>query len=300
MAEVLGDLEYLAKAIRDEVYKTYYDFKTTVFLCGASTSSPESVRVKIDKLLQEWRSFRYKYDVVYPESLFDELLFGPKHRDLLALENMLADSVDAIVLVVESYGAAAELGAFASNDRLRSKLVCVMDGKFKRSKSFINYGPLRLLKDTGQGEIINGNYSKVKDMIKPIRKAIANVKKLTSKSARVNNVLQAHHYILPCIFLFETVSRDLLIDMVMYASETDEATANAITTAALSILRKNKEVLLTSHGYRLTEGGQLHFMTLGKRGRSKTTYDLGTLDRLRVAVLNCQCREKRLTFKVKK
>ena len=296
MPAFLKDLESFAKTVHDEVYRTFYDFKTTVFLCGAGTSSRKSVRREIDEYLREWRFFYYRYDIVYPENLFDELLFGQKHVDLLTLENILADSVDAIVLVIESYGAVAELGAFASNPLLRRKLVCVVDGRHKKAKSFINYGPLRLLKDTGEGEIIYGDYSNVKKMIEPVRKAITKIKKSTTKSAHVKNVVQAHHYILSCIYLLEPTSRDLLVKMVEYASGIEKMVSHAITTAALSMLRKNREILLTSDGYKLTPTGKSRFETLGRRGRSEMTYDLKSLDKLRVAVLNWQCRGKRLTF----
>ena len=291
---VTSELGLFSKTIHDEVYRTFFDFKTAVFLCGAGVKCGISARAQIEKLLREWRFF-YRYDIVHPEELFDELLFGQNHQDLLTLENILADSVDAIVLVIESYGAVAELGAFASNSRLRGKLVCVVDGKHKKAKSFINYGPLRLLKDTGQGEIVYADFSRIDIAIEPIRKAITKVKRATTKSSRVNNVLQAHHYILPCIFLLEPASRDLLIELVTHASGTSKTAAIAITSAALSILRKNREVILTSEGYRLTMGGYKRFLALGRRGRSEMTFDPAALDRLRVAVLSWQYRGKSLT-----
>lgn len=282
--------------MHDEVYKTFYDFKTTIFLCGASTDTDNSVRKEIDTFLQDWRFYLFRYDLVYPEDLFDELLFGEKHVDLLTLENILADSVDAIVLVIESYGAVAELGAFASNPLLRKKLVCVVDGKFKKSKSFIKFGPLRLIKDSGEGEIIYGDFTNVKKMIEPIRKAITKVSKASTKSSRVNNVVQAHHYILSCIYLMEPVTKDLLTEMVKSTSDGDTTASTAITTAALSMLRKKREIIITSHGYKLTKSGKSRFEALGKRGRLEMTYDLRVLDKLRVAVINWQCRGKRLTY----
>lgn len=295
MTTSLDDIKIFAKRVHDEVYKTFYDFKTTIFLCGAGVDSDKSVRKEIDEYLRDWRFYIFRYDVVYPEDLFDELLFGEKHVDLLTLENILADSVDAIVLVIESYGAVAELGAFASNALLRKKLVCVVDGKHKKAKSFIKFGPLRLIKDSGEGEIIYGDFSNSKSMIERIRKAITKVSKSSTKSSRVNNVVQAHHYILSCIYLMETVTKDLLTEMVKCTSDNDITVATAITTAALSMLRKKREIILTSHGYKLTSVGKSRFETLGRRGRMEMTYDLKVLDKLRVAVLNWQCRGKRLT-----
>ncbi len=162
-------LKPVVRIILDQVYKRAFDYKTSIFLCGASKNSPDSVRAQVDRMLRAWR-FSYRYDLVYSEDLFDELLFGQNHQDLLTLENILADSVDAIVLIIESYGAVAELGAFAGSESLRKKSVCVVDRKYKLSKSFINYGPVRLLKDKGEGVTLFVDYSKIGDTDESIRR----------------------------------------------------------------------------------------------------------------------------------
>jgi len=285
-------LKKIANQINDEVYKRLYTYKTTIFLCGAGSDKPNSVRNSIDRLLTRgWYS--YYYDFFYPEDLFDELLFGPRHQDLISLENILADSVDAIVLVIESYGAVAELGAFSSNSRLRKKLVCVVDNQYRKKKSFINYGPLRLLHDTKEGFIVYGDYSNVEAMIDPIRRAISKARKTESKALNILNVIQAHHFILPCIYLLEPVSRNILIKLVGYASGTDKRTSTALTTGAISISNKNHEIELTSDGYRLTSAGLTRFENLGKRGWTRHLYDLNAMDDIRVTIMNWQLRGKK-------
>jgi hypothetical protein len=286
-------LKQLAKQIHDEVYKRSYAYKYTIFLCGAGADKSDSIRDSIDRFLtQEWYSFLY--DLFYPEDLFDELLFGPSHQDLISLENILADSVDAIVLIIESYGAVAELGAFSSNTKLRKKLVCVVDAKYKKKKSFINYGPLRLMKDKKEGFIVYGDYSDVSNMIEPIRKAISKASKTKTKSAKILNVIQAHHFILPCIYLLEPVQRDTLLKLVEYASGKNKKISAALTTGALSISNKNHEIQLTSQGYRLTPAGLTRFKNLGRRGRTRNLYDLKAMDEMRVAIMNWQLRGKKL------
>lgn len=287
------ELKMIAKEIHNNVYKQFFDFKTSIFLCGAGADVDNSVRKQVDKDLKNWR-LSYRYEIVYPEDLFDDLLHGERHHDLLTLENILADSVDAVVLIVESYGATAELGAFASSNQLRKKLVCVVDEKHKKSKSFINYGPIRLLRTRREGEVVFCDYSDVTRLTKEIRSAVSRIQKSTSKSSEVNNVLQAHHYILPCIFLFEPVSRELLRNLVMYASNCDERHAEAITTAALSILRKTRDVVLTAEGYKLTVDGHQHLTSLRRKGNSRIYLDSSSLDKLRVSVLNLQLRGKPL------
>ncbi|MBU1701422.1 MAG: retron St85 family effector protein [Candidatus Eisenbacteria bacterium] len=286
-------LEYFAKKIHDEVYKGFHTYKITLFLCGAGRATTGSVRERIDDALRsEW--YWYKYDMFYPEDLFDDLLLGPGHHDLISLENTLAESVDAVVLVVESYGAVAELGSFASNNKLRKKLVCVMDEKHRKEKSFIQHGPLRLLRDKREGEIVYGNYANVASMIEPIRRAVGRIRSAVKKNTGVTNVVQAHHFILPCVFLFEPVTRDELMTLVKHASGTALDMATVLATGAISILTKNRYIVLAPDGYKLTPSGLGRFASLGRRGLTGHTYDPSAMDKLRTAVLNWHCRGKKL------
>jgi hypothetical protein len=285
----------LAEEIHNAVYSQFVDYKTTIFLCGAGESVPNSIRSQIDKELSRgW--FSYRYDLFYPEVLFAELLTGPGHQDLISLENMLAESVDAVVLVVESWGAVAELGSFSSNDKLRKKLICVVDQRYKKSKSFINYGPLRLLRSKKEGIILYGDFNNIGELISPIRKAIRKIEKGTTKSLGVENVVQAHRYILSSIYLLEPVSRPILTDLVMDASNNERNKAEALTAGALSILIKNEEVQRSTDGYILTAKGVDEIRTLGRRGTTRSTFDLKAMDAIRINVLNWKLRNKKLPY----
>jgi len=285
MAEEKISIEWLAKRIHEEVYSRFYSYKTAVFLCGAGPDNKNSVREQINNaLLSGWNSFQY--DIFRPEDLFGELMSGPHHQDLIALENMLADSVDAVVLAVESWGAVAELGSFASNPRLRKKIVCLVDKLYKKRRSFINFGPVRLLKDRKEGEVLYIDFSDAASDIDKVRKAIAQVRKHGSKSASLANVVQAHHFVLSCIYLVEPVARRGLALLVRHASGADERRAEALTAGALAMLNKYGEVHLTSEGYRLSKHGLAHFAALGRRGSARQTVNVKAMDALRVAILN--------------
>lgn len=286
-------IEILAQRIHDEVYSKFYDYRTEVLICGAGAKAPNSVRQQIGQQLTSQFIFN-RYEIFYPEDLFSELLTGPGHHDLVSLENILAESVDALILVVESYGAVAELGAFSSNSNLRKKLICVVDSQYKKDKSFINFGPLRLIRSTNEGSIVYGDFSDVTSMMEHIRRAISKSKKTGSPVANVKNVVQAHHYILASIFLFQTVTRDQLIELVNIASKTDTQNARALTTGALSILNKNREIELSPDGYHLTIRGMEHFKTFGRRGKTKRSINLGSLDQIRIDILNWKYRGKLL------
>ena len=159
------DCVKLSTKIREDIYMPANSFKTTIFLCGADIKQKDKIRFKIaEEIKNGWRSSRY-YDIIYPEDIFDELLYSSKKRDLLSLEALLADSVDAIVLIPESPGSFAELGAFANDEKLRKKLICIVDKKYQKNKSFINQGPLNLVKkENKQGLIfINPNAHNAND-----------------------------------------------------------------------------------------------------------------------------------------
>jgi hypothetical protein len=68
-------------------------------------------------------------------------------KDLVELEENIADISALILLIVESPGSIAELGAFTFVERLRRKVAVVLETRFDRGPSFIHDGPLALLED---------------------------------------------------------------------------------------------------------------------------------------------------------
>lgn len=286
-------MDELAPIIADAVYGRYIDLKITVFLCGAGREVEGSVRAEYERALTEdW--FSYRYEVFRPEDLFEELLVGPGHQDLLSLENILADSVDAVLLVVESIGAIAELGSFASSDRLRKKLIVVVDKQYRKSKSFINYGPIRLMQDRKEGAVRYIDFANPEETFSSIRRLLEKMKKSTEKSRGVRNAVQAHHFVKSCIYLLEPIPRDSLISLVKTASGFDDNVAVALTTSAMTLLAKRGEVDVRSDGCRLTQMGSKGFMGLISDRHAAYTYNLKIMDSIRIAILNASLRGKRL------
>lgn len=306
----LGMLEAIAERLNSDVFIRVLDPKTTIFLCGKALDAKDSLRAKIAQELNNV-PFWFRYSIVYPEDLFEELLSGPFHQDLLTLENVLAESVDAVVLVPESYGAVAELGAFADHRVLRRKLVCVQDQRFKKATSFIAYGPLRLLRDLRAGRIVYVDPNNVLEGMQRIRDAISAVKKKTATHKKKGvNAINADRFLLPSIYLFEPVDHRTLQDLVKYASGAGDKNASAIVAAGLSVLRKRGSVVRTpegysyasntveraSEGYRLTAGGRAEFRNMNVRGRWNHYYDPSALDRLRIDLLTRMCRGKSIPY----
>jgi len=285
-----ADCFRIAKKIRDDIYKPAYSFKTTVFLCGADINQKEKIRYKIAEALKG----EFWYDIIYPEDIFDELLYSSKTKDLLSLEGLLADSVDAIVIIPESPGSFAELGAFANDENLRNKLICVVDEKYKKDKNFINQGPLKLIKKTNSFGLVFINPEEVSSEIGKLTYSLNKMKKSGSKKGDKLSLLQIENFLLPSIYLIEPVSKDTLVNLVATATE-DEKNAFQTTTTALTILTKKRKIELTAEGYKLTKLGLENFFAFRKtKSRIKRQYEKIEIDNIRLDILNLKYRKKKL------
>jgi hypothetical protein len=79
----------------------------------------------------------------YAEDVFQVLARTEPEANALKLESDLAALADAIIIIAESPGTFAELGAFALSGELRSKLLPVAPIEYKNEESFLNVGPIR-------------------------------------------------------------------------------------------------------------------------------------------------------------
>lgn len=283
----------LSTKIREDIYKPAYNFKTTIFLCGAKLDYKDKIRYKI---AERFKSFRYSfmYDLVFPEEIFDELLNSAKTKDLLSLENLLADSVDAIVLIPESPGSFAELGSFANDSKLRKKIICIIDKKFKKDKSFINKGPVKLIKNSNKFAIIFVDPDNIEKAMPKLGSALRKIKYTSKKRTNQISLLQLENFLLPSIFLLEPVHKETLIHLVSSATMDDD-NAFQTTTAALTILTEKRLVESTSTGYKLTLLGLDNFLTFRKtKSRIKKQDETIKIDNLRLEILNFRNRKKRL------
>ncbi len=285
-----ADCNRISNKIRDDIYKPAFNFRTTVFLCGADITQRDKIRYKVANALQKW----FWSDIIYPEDIFDELLYSSKTKDLLSLEGLLADSVDAIVLIPESPGSFAELGAFANDEKLRNKLICVVDKKYKKDKSFINQGPLRLVKKANQFGLIFIDPENIDEEIDKLISSLRKMKKVSAKRGDKISLLQLENFLLPTIYLLEPVFKNTLVNLVISATE-DELNSFQTTTTALTILLKKKKIQLTPSGYKLTNLGLQTFFAFQKtKTRSKKQDEMIEIDNLRLEILNLKYRNKKL------
>jgi hypothetical protein len=109
-----------------------------LFLCGGAASS------RRDAIAKYVRKNRPDTLVFYADDVWLHLAKAASSAEnALALEAQLAQLADIVVIVVESPGTFAELGAFSLSAPLRKKLLPVMNAQFQHDESFLNTGPVR-------------------------------------------------------------------------------------------------------------------------------------------------------------
>ncbi|MGM5033022.1 retron St85 family effector protein [Tardiphaga sp. 803_E3_N1_3] len=119
-----------------------------LFLCGgeinAKSEKPPSLREAFSRLVYG-KPFK-KYSTLISEELN---AFFPKghYRDILTFEAHIAQISELIVLFSESFGSAAELGAFSMVKDIAHRLLVVIDDKNYNDESFISLGPIRALEN---------------------------------------------------------------------------------------------------------------------------------------------------------
>jgi hypothetical protein len=285
-----SDCILISKKIRDDIYKPAFSLRTTVFLCGADINQKDKIRYQIAQALK----WKFRFDIIYPEDIFDELLHSSKTQDLLSLEGLLADSVDAVVIIPESPGSFAELGAFANDEKLRKKLICVVDKKYQKDKSFINQGPLKLVKKENSFGLVFIDPKEIPTEADKIGSALKKMKKGSAKKGDKLSLLQLENFLLPSIYLLEPVSKNTLINLVAEAAE-DEKNSFQTTTTALTILIKKKLIQLSNEGFKLTVLGLEKFFAFQKtKTRIKRQDEKTEIDNIRLEILNLKNRRKKL------
>lgn len=278
-----NELRTIAKKIKDELFFPVNQSKTTIFLCGADIRNNKTARARMAEILNE----NPRFSLLYPEDIFDDLLAGQGHYSLLELENILADSVDCIIIFPESPGSFAEIGAFSNNEKLAKKMIVLSNKKYKYDKSFINYGPYRLIKRSKSGKVININYD---DLSHPINKIniyrnvnvhISQIKKNNPVEKNVANLLEAGNFILPCIYLFEYIDTLILNKLMKFATSHDEELCDIATKSTIGTLVQKHYISRTDKGFIVTKQGAEYI---------RNNFKAAPLDSIRIELLNSENR----------
>jgi hypothetical protein len=83
-------------------------------------------------------------EIVLAETARD-LYRATQYKDLISFEEDIARIASLVLVIPESPGSLAELGAFAANDIIRRALRVIMQQRFENDESFIRFGPIELL-----------------------------------------------------------------------------------------------------------------------------------------------------------
>ncbi|MFX0195472.1 MAG: retron St85 family effector protein [Candidatus Hodarchaeota archaeon] len=285
-------LEEISKCINEDIFPKLRTRGLTVFLVGGGQESLTSVREPIRKELIN-RPYHNWLDVYYPEELFEELILSRAHFDLLSLENLLAKSVHAVVIILESPGAIAELGAFANHKGLRDKLIVVVDKKYRKAKSFIVLGPVRYLKENTKSLVLFHNLRKpqIKRLGSEIRHSVRKISEGIRVDTSVTNPIVAQHFLLAAIYVMEPVQREILNNMIQVLRVRPYKKVITIVISSLNILLHQRQVLLKDGKYQLTTEGLARLrltVELEPEGRNIQH----SLDKLRVKILDHTLRGK--------
>lgn len=109
------------------------------FLCGKARSENDN-RSIIQKNVLETNHITS----LYSEDLF--VFYNEKDIDLMSFEEFVLDISSAIVIIVESYGSACELGSFGLINANLEKLWVITNKDRVTPDSYIEKGPLRKIK----------------------------------------------------------------------------------------------------------------------------------------------------------
>ncbi len=114
-----------------------------VFICGGDPKYCSN-RGKIEKYITTHRDDILTFRAEYAWNAINTM---HSNVNALELEEWLADFSDVVIILVESFGTVAELGAFSISKPLRKKLLPILDKNFESDESFINTGPVKWVDD---------------------------------------------------------------------------------------------------------------------------------------------------------
>ncbi|WP_447878113.1 retron St85 family effector protein [Serratia fonticola] len=132
--------DFITNFSASELTQLSYSLPKILFICGGEEQS-----CKNRGILENYIKKHHKEYLTFRAELAWEVISSTessKNVNALALEEWLADFSDIVIILVESYGTVAELGAFSLSNGLRKKLLPILDKQFERHTSFINTGPV--------------------------------------------------------------------------------------------------------------------------------------------------------------
>lgn len=283
----------ICKRLKDKLLSSSSDREEiTIFLCGGVSQLDSELRYTLGTKLESIKS-KYRYSVYYPESMFVELILGHKKYDLLSLENLLASSVNTVVIPLQSPGTFTELGAFANHSELRNKLTVIIDPRYGHSQSFINTGPVRFLKTYTDSQIIyhTTDIVAVPQLAKRISEAARKIATKYPVIPSLSNPLTSYEFYLSLILVLDPVPRSVVIDIGRCLDSRDKALVETAAEIVINALINERKVAYRRNMLSIPFQGIEHFVASFKTTK-RSDEILGFLAKLRIEALNRILRRK--------
>ncbi len=265
----------------------------SIFLCGGASQSESQFRRNLGSEISATKS-KYRYSVYYPEDMFVELILGHQRHDLLMLENLLAESVSAVVILPQSPGTFAELGAFSNHPKLKDRLIVVIDPHYEKSQSFIKKGPVRHLQKETKSAVIyhRMNTSDIASLSKVIVKNTREIANLSPPTVDLTNPIASQEFYLALVLTLDPIPREAILKI---AGLLHPCSPDIAQTAAETVLNS-----LVNQGNALLVSGTLHISNKGieslfagtRTGKRKSQLQSLLFD-LRTEALNVMLRKRR-------
>lgn len=202
------------KIIYSQLFKKDVDNTLNIFLCGADTGKTDSFRHLLNIEFQK----NAKFNVVYPEFIFATLL-NNKDSNLLELEDELAKYVDLIIIPLEGQGTLAEIGAFTVNKKLLPKIIAINDIRYKNTKSFINLGPIDLIKKHNSNNLFYFTKGNEKEILKDLINEILSKRYFKSYSYDLENIFNLSRYLFYLIAIYQPLTKNEILNRLNQLTE---------------------------------------------------------------------------------
>lgn len=263
----------------------------SLFLCGGSSPEEAKFRRNLGRRVMHMKS-KYMYSVYYPEDMFVELVLGHQRQDLLSLENLLADSVHCVTILLQSPGTFTELGAFANYERLRDKLIVVVDPRYRRSRSFISIGPIRYLESQTKSKVL---YSRMDSnnldvLTKQLTEATRDIAKNFSPTRDLSNPISSYKFYMALIYVFDPIPKDLVFDILRAIQSDRQDIAITAARTVLNSLISERKVICDEENLSITPSG-IDSLIYDNRTKKRVRASLSLLSELRLEALNLTLRK---------
>ncbi len=272
-------LDEFISQVRPIINEGIDENKRIIFLCGADKSDKSSLRYAFSQILESQSNI----ELAYPEDLFEDLLEGQGRNSLLSLENHLADAVDLIALIPESPGSFAELGAFSAQESLAKKTIVFRLSKYKSDRSFINHGPIRLVKKyKGKVYDLPNDFSlSNKGEIDTITEFLKSELGFRRKKKIADNFLSYPHQILLLAYLFDGLTFGKIKALLEMVFERRFKTEDELAIkAAIHSIVKRRLVEENESKFTISEAGFKYI--------NKKYFMMSKITELRVKAMNFQ------------